>query len=143
MVKPKRDFDLRKGKLGLGAIDARAINTFELGDGIAVRVGKFGPYVERLVDGETERASVPEDLAPDELTMEKARELLSHQGGEDRVLGTHPETGRTIVAKSGRYGPYVTEVLPEGDKAKPKTGSLFASMTVDGVTLAVSCTDCA
>ena len=120
---------------GLGAIDAKAINTFELGDGIAVRVGKFGPYVERLVDGEPERASVPEDLAPDELTVEKALELLSNQGGEDRVLGMHPETGHTIVAKSGRYGPYVTEVLPEGDKAKPKTGSLFASMSVDGVTL--------
>jgi DNA topoisomerase-1 len=120
---------------GLGAIDAKAINTFELGDGIAVRVGKFGPYVERTVDGEAERASVPEDLAPDELTVEKALELLSNQGGEDRALGTHPETGNAIVAKSGRYGPYVTEVLPEGDKAKPKTGSLFASMSVDGVTL--------
>jgi DNA topoisomerase-1 len=120
---------------GLGAIDARAINTFELGDGIAVRVGKFGPYVERTVDGEAERASVPEDLAPDELTLEKALELLSNQGGDDRVLGEHPETGNLIVAKSGRYGPYVTEVLPEGDKSKPKSGSLFASMFVDSVTL--------
>lgn len=120
---------------GLGAIDARAINTFELGDGIAVRVGKFGPYVERLVDGEAERASVPEDLAPDELTLEKAIELFANQGGEDRVLGVHPDTGNTIVAKSGRYGPYVTEILPEGDKSKPKTGSLFASMSVDTVTL--------
>jgi DNA topoisomerase-1 len=120
---------------GLGAIDARAINTFELGDGIAVRVGKFGPYVERTVNGEPERASVPEDLAPDELTVAKALELLSSQGGEDRVLGIHPETGHTIVAKSGRYGPYVTELLAEGDKAKPATGSLFASMSVDTVTL--------
>ncbi len=120
---------------GLGAIDARAVNTFELGDGIAVRVGKFGPYVERMVDGEPERASVPEDLAPDELTVEKAKELFAHQGGEDRVLGTHPETGRTIVAKSGRFGPYVTEVLPEDDTSKPKTGSLFSSMSVDTVTL--------
>jgi len=120
---------------GLGAIDARAINTFDLGDGVAVRVGKFGPYVEREVDGEVQRASVPEDLAPDELTLEKAIELFAHQGGEDRVLGEHPDTGHTIVVKSGRFGPYVTEVLPEGDKAKPRTGSLFKTMDPATVTL--------
>ncbi len=120
---------------GLGAIDARAVNTFDLGEGIAVRVGKFGPYVEREVEGEVQRASVPEDLAPDELTVEKALELFAHQGGEDRVLGVHPETGNTIVVKSGRYGPYVTEVLPEDDKAKPRTGSLFKSMDQETVTL--------
>ncbi len=120
---------------GLGAIDARAVNTFDLGDGVAVRVGKFGPYVEREVDGEVQRASVPEDLAPDELTLDKALELFTQQGGEDRVLGEHPETGHTIVVKSGRFGPYVTEILPEGDATKPRTGSLFKSMDPDAITL--------
>ena len=100
----------------LGEIDARAVNTFPLGEDIALRVGRYGPYVER---GE-ERASVPPDLAPDELTIEKAKELLAQPSGE-RELGVHPETGRTIVAKSGRYGPYVTEVLPEDEKGKPRT----------------------
>ena len=119
---------------GLGAIDARAINTFDIGEGIAVRVGKFGPYVERAVDGETERASIPGDLAPDELTVARALEFLRTQGADERVLGSHPETGHTIVAKAGRFGPYVTEVLPEGTTGKPKTASLFKAMDVDTVT---------
>ncbi len=114
----------------LGEIDARAVNTFPLGEDIALRVGRYGPYVER---GE-ERASVPPDLAPDELTIEKAKELLAQPSGE-RELGVHPETGRTIVAKSGRYGPYVTEVLPEDEKGKPRTGSLFKSMSLETITL--------
>jgi DNA topoisomerase-1 len=111
------------------------VNTFEVGDGIALRVGKFGPYVERMVDGEAERASVPPDIAPDQLTVELALELLRTQGADERVLGAHPETGRDIVAKAGRFGPYVTEVLPEGSKAKPKTASLFKTMAVETVTL--------
>ena len=114
----------------LGEIDARAVNTFPLGEDIALRVGRYGPYVER---GE-ERASVPPDLAPDELTVEKAKELLAQPSGE-RELGVHPETGRTVVAKSGRYGPYVTEVLPEDEKGKPRTASLFKSMSLETVTL--------
>jgi DNA topoisomerase I len=118
----------------LGSIDAKAVNTFDVGEGIDLRVGKFGPYVERTVEGVTERASVPTDLAPDELTVERALELLKNQGGDDRVLGTHPTTGHTIVAKAGRFGPYVTEVLPEGSKAKPKTASLFKTMTPETVT---------
>jgi DNA topoisomerase-1 len=114
----------------LGAIDAREINSLEIGDGIVLRVGRYGPYLER---GE-QRASVPEELAPDELTLEKAEELLSQPSG-DRELGTHPETGLQIVARTGRYGPYVTEVLPEGSKEKPRTASLFKTMSLDTVTL--------
>ncbi len=119
----------------LGEIDARAINTFELGEGIAVRVGRYGPYVEREVDGEMQRASVPDDVAPDELTVAMAEELFASQGGDERSLGTHPETGLEIVAKSGRFGPYVTEVLPEDSKARPKTASLFKSMQLETVSL--------
>jgi DNA topoisomerase-1 len=114
----------------LGAIDAREINSLEIGDGIVLRVGKFGPYLERGED----RASVPEELAPDELTLEKAEELLSQPSG-DRELGTDPETGLQLVARTGRYGPYVSEVLPEGSKEKPRTASLFKSMSLDTVTL--------
>jgi DNA topoisomerase-1 len=114
----------------LGAIDAREINSLEIADGIVLRVGRYGPYLER---GD-QRASVPEELAPDELTLEKAEELLSQPSG-DRELGTDPETGLPLVAKTGRYGPYVTEVLPEDSKEKPRTASLFKTMSLDTVTL--------
>ena len=114
----------------LGAIDAREINSLEIGDGIVLRVGRYGPYLER---GE-QRASVPEELAPDELTIEKAEELLAQPSG-DRELGTHPETGLPIVARTGRYGPYVTEVLPEDSKDKPRTASLFKTMSLDTIGL--------
>ena len=115
----------------LSEIDARAVNSLPLGDsGIVLRVGRYGPYVER---GE-ERASVPEDMAPDELTVDKAEELLAAPSG-DRSLGVHPEWETEIVAKAGRYGPYVTEVLPEGASEKPRTASLFASMSPETVTL--------
>ena len=123
----------------LGEIDARDNSTFAVGDpslGINLRVGKFGPYLERDADGELQRANVPMDLAPDELTVEKAEELFAIPSGE-RELGEHPEWGVSIVAKSGRYGAYVTEVLPEGSPKtlKPRTSSLFASMNLDTVTL--------
>jgi DNA topoisomerase I len=114
----------------LGAIDAREINSLEIGDGIVLRVGRYGPYLER---GE-QRASVPEELAPDELTVEKAEELLAQPSG-DRELGTHPESGLPIVARTGRYGPYVTEVLPEDSKEKPRTASLFKTMSLDTIGL--------
>jgi DNA topoisomerase-1 len=116
----------------LEGIDAREINSIAIpGSDIVVRVGRYGPYLER---GE-QRASVPEDLPPDELTAAVAEELLARPAGAERELGTHPETGRTIVAKDGRYGPYVTEVLPEGEEGKPRTASLFASMSLDTLTL--------
>nr|MBA2331399.1 DNA topoisomerase I [Actinomycetota bacterium] len=111
-------------------IDARAVNTLPIGAGIALRVGRYGPYVER---GEA-RASVPDDLAPDELTVAKAEELLAAPSG-DRSLGLHPEWNREIVAKNGRYGPYVTEILEEGAKEKPRTSSLFQGMSPESVTL--------
>ena len=114
----------------LGEIDARAVNTLPIGNGIALRVGRYGPYVER---GE-ERASVPEDLAPDELTIEKAEQLLAAPTGE-RILGTHPEWNRPIAVRTGRYGPYVTEILDEGAAEKPRASSLFKTMTPETVTL--------
>jgi DNA topoisomerase I len=132
----------------LGAIDAREISSFPVGDGIVLRVGRYGPYIERgEKDSEThQRADVPDDMAPDELTVEYAEELLAKPSG-DFELGTDPETGHRIVAKDGRYGPYVTEILPEelqtskgakvGKNAvKPRTASLFKSMSLDTVTLA-------
>ncbi|MEI6365262.1 MAG: type I DNA topoisomerase [Actinomycetes bacterium] len=123
----------------LGEIDARDNSTFAVGDpglGINLRVGKFGPYLERETEGELQRANVPADMAPDELTVEKAEELFAIPSGE-REMGVHPEWGVSIVAKSGRYGAYVTEVLPEGSPKtlKPRTASLFASMNLDTVTL--------
>lgn len=114
----------------LGDIDARAVNSLPIGEGIMLRVGRYGPYVER---GD-ERASVPEDMAPDELTVEKAQELLSAPTG-DRALGTHPEWNREITVKTGRYGPYVTETLEEGATEKPRAASLFKSMSPETVSL--------
>ena len=117
----------------LADIDARDVSSFPLdGTDIVVRVGRYGPYLER--DGQ--RANVPEDTAPDELTPEYADELLSRPSGE-KILGTDPQTGKTIVAKDGRYGPYVTEQLEEGApaSAKPRTASLLKSMDLDSVTL--------
>jgi len=113
----------------LGEIDAREVNSIPIGktdDGtpVVVRVGRYGPYVQI---GEA-RASVPEDLAPDELTVERALELASAPSG-DRVLGTDP-TGATITAKAGRYGPYVTT-----DTEPPRTSSLLRTMALDTITL--------
>jgi DNA topoisomerase I len=115
----------------LDEIDAREINSITIpGTDVVVRVGRYGPYLER--DGT--RASLPPDVAPDELTAGKAEELLSKPSG-DRPLGTDPSTGREIVVKDGRYGPYVTETLPDDATEKPRTASLFASMSPDTVTL--------
>ncbi|WP_221354889.1 type I DNA topoisomerase [Streptomyces beigongshangae] len=126
----------------LGAIDAREVSSFPVGNGIVLRVGRYGPYVERgEKDAENhQRADVPEDLAPDELTVELAEELLAKPSG-DFELGVDPVTGHQIIARDGRYGPYVTEVLPEGtpktgkNAVKPRTASLFKTMTLDTVTL--------
>jgi DNA topoisomerase I len=153
----------------LGDIDARAVNSIPVADGITLRVGKFGPYLEKDVPADApegtdpERANVPEDLAPDELTPAKAEELFATAGPSERVLGEDPESGRPIVARDGRYGPYVTEVVEEMTeeqlaawmeaqpteyykngkpkpkkkpaKVKPRTGSLFKSMSLETVTL--------
>ena len=113
----------------LGDIDAREINTLPIpGSDIVVRVGRYGPYLER--DGQ--RQTLPPDIAPDELTPERAEELLA-QGRQERELGVDPATGRVVVVRAGRYGPYVTEVV-EGEE-KPRTASLFRSMSPETVTL--------
>ena len=136
----------------LGEIDARAVNSIEIGEGITLRVGRYGPYLE---DGEGKRANVPADLAPDELTVDKARELFTRAADDGRELGVDPASGHVIIAKDGRYGPYVTEVLPEPEetaeaeaaktaktkkttkaaKPKPRTASLLRSMDLSTVTL--------
>ncbi|WP_373686206.1 type I DNA topoisomerase [Nocardia gamkensis] len=147
----------------LDDIDAREINSIKLfsdadGRDVVVRVGKYGPYLERMVadpdDPEgnpvSQRANLPDDLPPDELTPEVAEKLFSTPQ-EGRSLGIDPESGHEIVAKEGRFGPYVTEVLPEpqveqgqepakktAKKAaapKPRTGSLFKSMDLATITL--------
>jgi DNA topoisomerase-1 len=103
-------------------------------------VGRYGPYLERIVGGEQQRANLPDDLPPDELTAEIAEKLFATPV-EGRSLGTDPVTGHEIVAKEGRYGPYVTELLlgdgleNNAKKAKPRTGSLLKSMSLETVTL--------
>ncbi len=117
----------------LSDIDARAVSSFPLaGTDIVVRVGRYGPYLEQ--DGQ--RANVPEGTAPDELTPEVASELLSRPTG-DKILGSDPATGRTIVAKAGRFGPYVTEQFGDDApaSAKPRTASLLKTMDLDSLTL--------
>ena len=142
----------------LGEIDARAVNSIEIGEGITLRVGRYGPYLE---DAEGKRANVPADLAPDELSVDKARELFTRAADDGRELGVDPVSGHVIIAKDGRYGPYVTEVLPEPEetaeaeatktaktakstktkkttkaaKPKPRTASLLRSMDLSTVTL--------
>ena len=136
----------------LGDIDARTICTFPLGDSdVVVRVGRYGTYVE---DAEGNRANVDDALPPDELTVEAAKELLASPNGQDRELGLDPHSHRPIVARNGRFGPYVTEVLDDDEateivettikegkkrrtkrKVKPRTASLFRSMNLETVTL--------
>jgi DNA topoisomerase-1 len=120
-------------------IDAREVNSIPLfaddaGRTVYVRVGRYGPYLEREVDGSSQRANLPEDLPPDELSVEIAEKLFATPQ-EGRSLGVDPASGQEIVAKEGRFGPYVTELLPEGAKEKPRTASLFKSMSLDSVTL--------
>ena len=141
----------------LGDIDARAISTIEIGDGVVVRVGRYGPYIEDTAlasDAEpARRATIGDDIAPDELTPSRAREILETAAEDGRVLGLDPVTGREIVAKAGRYGAYVTEVLPENPeeaapkgrgktakaaKTKPRTASLFKDMDLATIDLDVA-----
>ncbi|MGJ9631890.1 type I DNA topoisomerase [Actinotignum sp. GS-2025c] len=129
----------------LGDIDARAINSTPIGEGITLRNGKYGPYLE--VEGSDKRASVPAGMAPDEMTVEAARDILEKASSDGRELGEDPETGRRVVVKSGRFGPYVTEIIREGEVAltptgkvskkapKPRTASLLKSMQPETVTL--------
>ena len=117
----------------LGEIDAREVSSFPLvGTDIVIRVGRYGPYLDR--DGQ--RVNIPDGTAPDELTPEYATELLERPSG-DKILGSDPGSGLVIVARAGRFGPYVTEVLAEDApaSAKPRTASLLTSMDLDSVTL--------
>ena len=110
----------------LGEIDARAVNSIEIGEGITLRVGRYGPYLE---DGEGKRANVPADVAPDELTVDKARELFARAADDGRELGIDPVSGHVIIAKDGRYGPYVTEVLPDPEEAAEVDATPSAAAT--------------
>jgi DNA topoisomerase-1 len=116
----------------LGESDPRLINSFELGDGILLRTGKYGPYIEVTENEERRIVNIPEGLTPDELTHEKAIELINAPPVENRILGQDPESGLDIIVKDGRYGPFVT-LVDEGNP-KPKTASLFKSMAPATVT---------
>ena len=131
----------------LGAIDAQAINTMKMGDDIEIRVGRFGAYLQQGQGEDRKYANIPEEMAPDELTLPKAIELLAKPSGE-RKLGIDPGTGLEVIAKSGRFGAYITEVFPEEiveegakkkrkkkDAPKPKTASLLSTMSLDTVDL--------
>jgi DNA topoisomerase-1 len=117
---------------GLGDSDPRSINSFDIGGGITLRTGKYGPYLELMEDEERRIVNIPEGLTPDQLTHEKAVELASAPPVENRVLGQDSESGLDIIVKDGRYGPYVT-LVDEGNP-KPKTASLFKSMSPAEVT---------
>jgi DNA topoisomerase-1 len=123
---------LRATVESLSDSDPRAINSFDLGEGITLRTGKYGPYLE-IGSGEERRiVNIPIGLTPDQLTTEKAVELANAPEIKDRVLGPDPDTGFDIVVKNGRYGPYVA-IADEGAE-KPKTASLFKSMSPETVT---------
>jgi DNA topoisomerase-1 len=125
----------------LGEIDAREVNSRRIDEGVTLRIGRYGPYLEATdpETGELKRANLPDDLEPDQLTPERAHEILDAPVAAERNLGTNPDSGRDIVVKDGRYGPYVTEVLPEGETwpkgQKAPTASLFKDMDPATVSL--------
>jgi DNA topoisomerase-1 len=121
----------------LDEIDPRAIGSIPIGEDtsgqpVVARIGRYGPYVER---GE-ERASIPEDVAPDELTVNRAIELLETQNAGDKIFGTDPDSGLTVYGRTGRFGPYVQlGEVEEGSKEKPKRASLLKAMSLDELSL--------
>ncbi|GAA1055526.1 DNA topoisomerase 1 [Agromyces luteolus] len=168
-----RHTGLRQVVDNLGDIDAREINSIVIGPGVTLRIGRYGPYLETVdpeaaADAPPRRVNLPEGLAPDELTAEKARELIEAPVQTDRVLGVNPDNGKQVVVKDGRFGPYVTELEPEPEAAeasvdpatgevveaqpakaakrgakkaaapKPRTASLFKSMQIEEVDLATA-----
>ncbi|MBO1737484.1 type I DNA topoisomerase [Leifsonia sp. TF02-11] len=151
---------LRRVIDNLGEIDARSINSIAIDEGVTLRIGKYGPYLEVQEEGAAEdapprRVNLPPELAPDELTPAKAKELIEAPVQTDRVLGSDPATGKLVLAKDGRFGPYVTEADPEEEPAvdaktgevvevkktakkaaaKPRTASLFKSMDLSTIDL--------
>ncbi|WP_426623154.1 type I DNA topoisomerase [Leifsonia sp. McL0607] len=151
---------LRRVIDNLGEIDARSVNSIAIDDGVTLRIGKYGPYLEVQEAGAAEdatprRVNLPPELAPDELTPAKAKELIEAPVQTDRVLGSDPATGKLVLAKDGRFGPYVTEADPEEKPAvdpqtgevvevkktakkaaaKPRTASLFKSMDLATIDL--------
>lgn len=151
----------------LGEIDAREINTIEIGDGLHVRVGRYGPYLEDMNhlddEGNPKRASLPDTLAPDELTVEVGHDLIENHSGGPRALGVDPVSGGTVEVRNGRFGPYVALVMPSADAGdagdagdaaggasekpkrgkgakkaaadRPKMASLFKTMSPESLTL--------
>ena len=162
----------------LGDIDAKTINSIALTDDITLRIGKYGPYLEVALTGDEadtspgvpatpRRVNLPQDLAPDELTPDKAQELVDAPVVTDRVIGVNPDNGKNVVAKDGRFGPYITEVDPEPEVTeapaatvdtatgevvdapkkraakkpvveKPRTASLFKSMDLATIDIDVA-----
>ncbi len=133
---------LRHAVENLGDIDARAVNSVEVAEGITLRIGRYGPYLQTP---EGRRASVPHSIAPDEMTPELAKQLLEESRADGREIGIDPKTGDVVVAKNGRFGPYVmaTPPVPEGEEKpktkkagpKPRTASLFKGMDLGTITL--------
>lgn len=149
----------------LGEIDAREINTIDIGDGLHVRVGRYGPYLEDMkhldAEGNPKRASLPDTLAPDELTVEVGHDLIENHSGGPRELGKDPASGGTVEVRNGRFGPYVALVMPSAEDAgdtaaesaagkagktkrsggkkaasdRPKMASLFKTMSPESLTL--------
>ena len=139
----------------LGEIDARAINTIEIGGGLHVRVGRYGPYLEDTEhtdeNGNPKRAALPDTIAPDELTVDVARDLIENHAGGPRELGRDPKTGSMVEVRNGRFGPYVALLPVEGaepadqgasakgsrksDAPRPKMASLFKTMSPESITL--------
>lgn len=139
----------------LGEIDARAINTIEIGGGLHVRVGRYGPYLEDTEhadeNGNPKRAALPDTIAPDELTVDVARDLIENHAGGPRELGRDPKTGGMVEVRNGRFGPYVALLPVEGaepadqgasakgsrksDAPRPKMASLFKTMSPESITL--------
>ena len=133
------DRGLRYTVENLGDIDARAVNSIPVAEGVTLRIGRYGPYLETP---EGTRASVPLDIAPDEMNEKVAAELLEEASYDGRELGVDPATGHNIIVKTGRFGPYITEVLPEPptgvkkkDLPKPRTASLLQGMDLKTVQL--------
>lgn len=126
----------KRVEAGLDKIDARRVSTIESPkwNGYVVRVGKYGPYVEGQIDGERATSSIPDALAPADISREQLKELLEAGNEDDRVVGPHPETGDDVLLRKGPYGPYV-QLGTDDQKGKPKRVSLPKGMEPEEVDL--------